>query len=121
MNSPSSEPESPQMGVLTGSEVQQEHVESPHDAVFAAVGRYLQTGWFVLPADPVEKRPLVRYVHRTWKQPSLQEWQRWRKRWPNCAVGVVTGTPSRGLLVVDVDDEAAARSVSLSCPPTFGA
>jgi hypothetical protein len=89
------------------------------DTVMEASRGYLGRGWFVLPAHAKEKRPLVRYLYRRMNLPTDQEWQKWLERYPECGIGVITGRPSGGLVVVDVDTESEFKKLELPVPMTF--
>jgi hypothetical protein len=51
--------------------------------------------------------------------PTDQEWQKWLERYPECGIGVITGRPSGGLVVVDVDTESEFKKLELPVPMTF--
>ncbi len=80
---------------------------------------YLGRGWFVIPAHAQEKRPLVRYHYRRMQLPTEQEWEKWLESCAHCGIGVVTGRPSGGLVVVDVDRDSEFKKLELPVPTTF--
>lgn len=63
---------------------------------------YRRRGWSVLPLQPGEKRPLLRWEKFQRAPPGEAEIQRWYATWPEANVGIVTGDVS-GLVVLDID------------------
>ena len=62
---------------------------------------YARKGWLVHPLKPGTKEPLTKWKQEaSKKEAQIKEW--W-DRWPTANVGVVTGTVSQGLIVLDVD------------------
>lgn len=76
----------------------------------AALDLYDSFEWFVLPVDPVTKRPLFAWKQRYGNgKPPREEiagWPEWDR--PEAGLGVRTGAVS-GLVVLDVDSEEAHR------------
>ncbi|MBZ0139881.1 MAG: bifunctional DNA primase/polymerase, partial [Pseudorhodoplanes sp.] len=67
-----------------------------------AAARYLARGWSVLPLQPAEKRPLIRWEGLQQARAEDATLAQWFARWPDANVGVVTGEISN-LIVLDVD------------------
>ncbi|HKK14739.1 MAG TPA: bifunctional DNA primase/polymerase [Gammaproteobacteria bacterium] len=67
-----------------------------------AARTYLERGWSVVPVRPGGKRPLLPWEAYQHRLAAPEEAAAWFRRWPDAAVGVVTGAVS-GLVVLDVD------------------
>lgn len=75
---------------------------------------YEKIGWFVLPADPVKKKPLVMWAHRREQRPEQDEIRGWWKKFPDARIAIATGTYS-GFDAVDVDGPEALEKLSAIC------
>ena len=92
---------------------------------YQAAKKYAARGWRVIPLHSVNQgrcsceKPDCR--RSAAKHPRIQAWpqaattndgmiETWESQWPDANIGIVTGSSS-GLLVVDVDGEAGARSM----------
>lgn len=75
---------------------------------------YEKLGWFVLPADPNEKKPLVKWKDRRDRRPTPEEIRGWWKRRPDARIAIATGSRS-GFDVVDVDGPEALEKLIAIC------
>jgi hypothetical protein len=75
---------------------------------------YERLGWFVLPADPIEKKPLVKWAHRRDQRPTPDELRDWFCRFPDARIALATGAYS-GFDVVDVDSAQALERLEAIC------
>lgn len=69
--------------------------------------KYLEIGWVPIPLIPRDKKPLL----KEWKpyqdrKPSVQEIQKWSRKWPDANIGIVTGEISN-IVVFDEDGSEA--------------
>lgn len=72
-------------------------------------------GWFVLPIDRTEKKPLVKWRERKSRRPTRAEITCWWHRFPDARLGIATGALS-GVDVVDFDGpDARARFEARVC------
>lgn len=76
---------------------------------------YLNRGFSVIPLkgaygkDSADaKRPLIPWAEFQQRRPTEKEIQDWIRLYPDCGVGIVTGTIS-GIVVLDIDSEDALR------------
>ena len=75
---------------------------------------YEKLGFFVLPIDPVLKKPVVKWENRRDRKPDPQEITKWFKRFPDARVGIATGEYS-GVDVVDLDGpEAIEKYIAMT-------
>lgn len=72
-----------------------------------AVG-YANLGWFVLPVDPLKKKPLILWAQRKDKRPTANEIKGWFTKWPDARIGILTGAAS-GFDAVDLDGPEAIQ------------
>ena len=84
---------------------------------------YRRFGWSVIPLEPREKRPLLRWEEYQRRRASEGVVRRWFACWPDANIGVVTGSIS-GLVVLDVDPghgggESLARLEAIHGPLPF--
>jgi Bifunctional DNA primase/polymerase, N-terminal len=81
---------------------------SPDTGPFAAAALELRRqGLFPIPLGGEDgKRPLIVRFTKMHK-PSLATVEKWGKRWPRAAIGIVTGAVS-GIVVVDIDSDDPA-------------
>lgn len=75
---------------------------------------YEKIGWFVLPADPVKKKPLVKWAYRREQRPKQDEIRGWWKKFPDARIAIATGAYS-GFDAVDVDGPEALEKLSAIC------
>lgn len=85
----------------------------------AALG-LARRGWSVLPLQPGEKRPLIRWEKLQETPAGEAEIRRWFASWPDANLGIVTGAVS-GLIVLDIDpkhggDDSLRRLEALHGP-----
>lgn len=75
---------------------------TPTEGLAEAAQKYLELGWSVIPLQPKNKSPLIKWheFQRTRATPALVA--KWWVENPDANVGVVTGAVS-GLVVIDVD------------------
>ena len=64
---------------------------------------YLRLGYCVIPVRPERKKPHIYWKEFQQRLPTEDEVRGWWRRWPNARIGIVTGTISGGLVVLDVD------------------
>jgi hypothetical protein len=67
---------------------------------------YEQLGWFVLPIDPSEKKPIVKWKNRRHRRPDQSEIKKWWEKFPKARVGIATGKFSN-VTVIDLDGQMA--------------
>jgi hypothetical protein len=75
---------------------------------------YERLSFFVIPADPVEKKPVVKWAHRRDKRPTPDEIRSWFDRFPDARIAIATGVYS-GFDVVDVDSPRALEQLRMIC------
>jgi hypothetical protein len=75
---------------------------------------YEKLGWFVLPADPIRKKPMVKWAHRRDQRPTPEEIRGWWKRFPGARIAIATGAYS-GFDAVDVDGPEALEKLIAIC------
>ncbi|MDJ0895330.1 MAG: bifunctional DNA primase/polymerase [Alphaproteobacteria bacterium] len=92
--------------------------ERPSDPLAAASG-YLRRGWSVVPVMRADKRPLVRWEPYQEHRADEAEVERWRVRWPDANVGIVTGALS-GLVVLDIDPRHDGEESLAALEARFG-
>jgi hypothetical protein len=63
---------------------------------------YVRCGLSVIPIQPREKKPLIRWEPYESQRASEDEISVWWRKWPDANVGIVTGTIS-GLIAIDLD------------------
>jgi hypothetical protein len=68
----------------------------------AAAAGYLRRGWSVVPLRPASKLPAIRWEKYQHEHADAATLARWRRRWPDLNIGIVTGAVS-GLVVLDLD------------------
>lgn len=68
---------------------------------------YGRLGWSVIPIEPREKHPLVRWQVYQHRHPAATEVADWFRRWPDANIAVITGVVS-GLAVLDLDPRQGA-------------
>jgi len=66
---------------------------------------YLKLGLSVIPLQPREKRPLIKWKQYQQRLPTEDEVRKWFSKWPNANIGIVCGRVSGNLLVLDFDSE----------------
>ena len=77
---------------------------------------YAANGFAVFPLKPRTKEPSTAHGHKDATTDAVQV-ARWWGMWPNANIGIATGAPSGGLLVIDLDvdedrDEDGRRTLS---------
>jgi len=65
----------------------------------------------VIPVDPSNKKPLVKWLEFQNRKTERKEIEEWWKKWPNAMIGGVTGNISNDF-VIDVDDEQGNERLS---------
>lgn len=75
---------------------------------------YEKLGWFVLPADPIEKKPMVKWKDRRDKRPTPEEIRGWWKKFPLARIAIAAGVCS-GFDAVDVDGPDALEKLFAIC------
>lgn len=83
--------------------------DAAHSCLDAAL-EYAAMGWFVLPLNPGEKKPHVKYKDRRQRRPGEKEIKKWWGQFPGAQVGIVTG-PESGVDTLDVDSPEAMESL----------
>jgi hypothetical protein len=68
--------------------------------------QYEKIGWFVLPIDSKEKKPLVKWAFRKHRRPTPKEITKWFSKFSNARIGIATGSMS-GIDAVDLDGPEA--------------
>lgn len=77
-------------------------------------------GMSVIPIQPREKKPAIRWTPFSTRRASSLEIQAWFRKWPAANVGVVTGSVSN-IVIVDIDGDREQGSgcftiVGCNCP-----
>mgnify|MGYP001609433811 CR=1 FL=1 len=80
------------------------------DSLLTTAVAYAERGWSVIPIGP-NKLPHIRWKIRQVRRATVDELLAYWTRWPSANVGVVTGSISGGLVVVDADDDDAVSAV----------
>lgn len=75
---------------------------------------YEKLGWFVLPVDPKNKKPLVEWACRKDNRPTRDEIKSWFGRWQSARIGIVTGAASE-FDVIDLDTPSAIARIEALC------
>jgi hypothetical protein len=75
-------------------------------ACLIAAFDYTRRGWPVFPIQPGSKKPFVKWKPFQGQLPSESELLDWWDQWPDAGVAIALG-PFSGILVVDVDGQAA--------------
>ena len=81
-----------------------------------ALTAYIERGKSVFPVGP-EKRPLVKWLEFQTRVATPDEARCWLDRWPDLALGFITGAIN-GFNVLDADSEEAERWLRVNAPPT---
>ncbi len=63
---------------------------------------YLKQGWSLLPVAKRSKTPLLEWKKFTQERPTIETVKEWFKQWPECELGIITGSISN-LIVIDLD------------------
>jgi len=71
--------------------------------------KYANLGWTVIPLEPEEKKPLVKWEKYQKIQASAEQIEQWWKQHPNANIGIVTGSVS-GIIVIDIDSSAGQEN-----------
>jgi uncharacterized protein (DUF927 family) len=71
---------------------------------------YAALGWSVIPLQPREKKPALKWEKYQRERADAEQIKKWWKRWPDANVGIVTGAVS-GVIVLDVDGEEGRSSL----------
>ncbi len=87
---------------------------------FKAAIEYLRRGWSVVPAGEQAKRPIIRWQRFQHQLPTMEQLERWYKRWPRANLAVVTGEIS-GIIVVDIDPEHGGTESLMALEARHGA
>jgi len=64
---------------------------------------YETLGWSVIPLKPKDKIPLIKWLIYQKKRATPGEINKWWEKWPKANIGIVTGSISGNLVVVDID------------------
>lgn len=72
--------------------------------------RYAEMGWSVIPISNTTKKPLVSWKEFQARIAEPEEIEKWWTKYPDAAIGVITGEIS-GIVVVDCDTPEAARKL----------
>jgi len=67
-----------------------------------AAKKYLSLGWSVIPIKRKEKIPHIRWRDFQTRLPTIQEWEKWYKNWPNANIALICGGVS-GVFALDFD------------------
>lgn len=74
---------------------------------------YLDRGWSIIPLNPNDKKPFVKWAEFQKVQPTEEQIVGWWTQWPDAIPAVITGRLS-GVYIVDCDsDDAFASAVTL--------
>lgn len=71
----------------------------------------------IIPIEPRGKKPLIAWSEYQHRRATAREVQTWFTQWPEANIAIVTGRIS-GIVVVDMDNEAAVGWVRSNMPPT---
>ena len=76
---------------------------------------YLELGWSIIPINPKNKRPYVKWESFQKNRPTDQDIQEWWNQYPKANIGVITGKISE-LIVIDIDSRIGREVFAV----TFG-
>lgn len=76
---------------------------------------YAKHGLSVIPIQPCEKKPLIRWDSYQNQHAKVDELKTWWTQWPDANVGIVTGAVS-GLVVIDLDTREAKDKLKKLVP-----
>ena len=76
---------------------------------------YLGLGWSIIPINPKNKRPYVKWESFQKNRPTDQDIQEWWNQYPKANIGVITGKISE-LIVIDIDSQTGREVFAV----TFG-
>jgi putative DNA primase/helicase len=76
---------------------------------------YSKAGFSVIPIQPYEKTPLIRWESYQKSHAAADEMISWWNKWPDANLGIVTGAVSR-LIVIDLDTPEAKDKLKEIAP-----
>ena len=76
---------------------------------------YGKHGFSIIPIQPCEKKPLIRWDSYQNQRANVDELRIWWTQWPDANVGIVTGAVS-GLIVIDLDTLEAKERLKALVP-----
>ena len=79
---------------------------------------YLSQGIAVIPSNPKNKEPLVKWVEFQQRLPTKEEVISMFNQFPKCMISLVTGRISN-LIVIDADSEEAVKKIEELLPDSF--
>jgi hypothetical protein len=88
------------------------------NSMIDAALEYLGLGFSVLPINPQNKNPFIKWKEFESRIAAEDEIREWWRKWPNAMLGIVTGTIS-GVVVVDIDEPKGAEELSKIIPDSL--
>ena len=80
--------------------------------------QYREMGFSVIPSNPDNKSPLVKWTEFQNRLPTEREVSTWWKQYPKAMIAIVTGKVSN-LFAVDCDDGSAIEKIQTQLPDSY--
>ena len=74
--------------------------------ILKAAKTYLSLGWSVIPMMKADKRPHVKWRKYQTELPTMKDWEKWYKNWPDCNIALICGGVSK-VFAIDFDSAEA--------------
>ena len=72
----------------------------------------------MIPVNPLDKKPLVKWVDYQKRKATVQEIESWWSKWPNAMIGGITGNISNDF-VIDIDNEQGEEALTQYVPDSI--